>query len=325
MKKQLNRDAIGNFMKMTGASKVYLYGGAAIDRYLNPEAEIMDYDIAIQNPDEYVAVVEKLKKEGFDVGNTRVAFNLSTVAKHPEHGVYDLACMNIETNGIYNLEKFYIEYSPEYPWGKAVDRFDTVHCLREGRIVIANNPDEERAYDLLRRFSVLAGKYGFSLDREGINKGTIDTLHRRLQETPVKEENKHSRVRCLARFMGAVLRSKKQGEFLEGMGQTELMGYAYPEINNLLHNENFIASVKQKSFDNKLDLIDRMMEHTDNRDGLIDELLLLTQREKDREDPKVIQRVEALGAEKTSLKRLNKEILSPVFSYILSGRGEVHK
>ena len=185
MQNQTNRDAISNFMKMTGASTVYLYGGAAIDRYLNPEAEIMDYDIAIQNPDEYVAVVDKLKKEGFDVGNTRVAFNLSTVAKHPKYGIFDLACMDIEKNGIYNLEKFYVEYSEKYPWGKAVDRFNTVHCLREGRIIPINNPDEEKAYDLLRRFSVLAGKYGFSLDRNGLNGDTIDTLHRRLQETPL--------------------------------------------------------------------------------------------------------------------------------------------
>ena len=325
MQNQTNRDAISNFMKMTGASTVYLYGGAAIDRYLNPEAEIMDYDIAIQNPDEYVAVVDKLKKEGFDVGNTRVAFNLSTVAKHPKYGIFDLACMDIEKNGIYNLEKFYVEYSEKYPWGKAVDRFNTVHCLREGRIIPINNPDEEKAYDLLRRFSVLAGKYGFSLDRNGLNGDTIDTLHRRLQETPLAKDNEHSRVRCLARFMGAVLRSKKQDEFLQGMGQTELMSYAYPEINSLLHNEKFIVNVGEKRLESKLDLIDRMMKYSDNRDGLVDEVLLLTQRERDREDPKVINRVESFETEKTSPERLNKNVLNPLFAYILSGRGKADK
>lgn len=322
MNKQSNRDAINNFMKMTGASKVYLYGGAAIDRYINPEAEIMDYDIAIQDPDEYVAVVDKLKTEGFDVGNTRLAFNLSTVAKHPEHGVFDLACMDIEKNGIYNLEKFYIEYSSDYPWGKAVDRFNTVHCLREGRIIPINNPDEEKAYDLLRRFSVLAGKYGFSLECDGINGDTINTIHRRLKETPLNKENRHSRVRCLARFMGAVLRSKHQDEFLRSMGQTELMSYAYPEINNLMHNEKFIIGVKEKRIENKLDLIDRMLEYTDNRDDLVDEILLLTQRERDREDPKVIQMVEGLEGEKTSAQRLKNDILNPVFSYIIAGKGK---
>ena len=325
MHKQSNRDAINNFMKMTGASKVYLYGGAAIDRYLNPEAEIMDYDIAIQNPDEYVAVVAKLKEKGFDVGNTRVAFNLSTVAKHPEHGIFDLACMDIEKNGIYNLEKFYIEYSEQYPWGKAVDRFNTVHCLREGRIIPINNPDEEKAYDLLRRFSVLAGKYGFSLDPKGKNGDTVATLHRRLRETPLSEENKHSRVRCLARFMGAVLRSKNQSEFLRGMGQTELMGYAYPEINNLLHDKEFLAAFAKKQAENKLELIGRMLKHTHNRDGLVDEILLLAQRERDREDPRVIRLVEGLEKERASSKRLNKEVLTPLFAYVLSGKGKAAK
>ena len=316
MKKQSTSDAIRNFMEMTGCSKVYLYGGAAIDRYLNPEAEIMDYDVAIKNPSEYVAVVDKLKGMGFDVGNTRVAFNLSTVAKHPEYGIFDLACMDIEENGIYNLEKFYIEFSNQYPWGKAVDRFGTVSALREGRIIPINNPDEEKAYDLLRRFSVLAGKYGFSLDRNGLNKDTIDTIHRRLQETPLAKGNEHSRVRCLARFMGAVLRSKKQDEFIRGMGQTELMSYGYPAINNILHNEDFIQSVADNRIKDKFDLIDRMLKHADDRDAFVDEITLLRKRERDREDPRVINRVDHFMDEKTSGKRLVNNIINPLFAYI---------
>ena len=252
MRKQSTGDAIRNFMEITGTSQVFLYGGAAIDRYINPEAEIMDYDVAIQNPDKYVAVVEKLKKLGFDVGATRVAFNLSTVAKHSEYGIFDLACMNIEKNGIYNLEKFYIEYSEEYPLGKAVDRYGTVHALREGKISLVNNPDEE-----------------------------------------------NGRVRCLARFMGAVLRSerqnktgitgevdkanKKQSEFLEGMGKTELLSYAYPEINNILHNRQFLDGVAERPFTDKFDLIDRLLNAAQDRDEIINEISLLRKREADRE------------------------------------------
>ncbi len=318
MKRQSTSDAIRHFMEMTGCSKVYLYGGAAIDRYLNPEAEIMDYDVAIKNPDEYVAVVDKLKGLGFDVGNTRVAFNLSTVAKHPEYGIFDLACMDIEKNGIYNLEKFYIEFSEKYPWGKAVDRFGTVGALREGRIIPINNPDDEKAYDLLRRFSVLAGKYGFSLDRNGINGDTIDIIHRRLQETPPHKDNEHSRVRCLARFMGAVLRSKKQDEFIRGMGQTELMGYGYPAINGILHNENFIRSAGENRIKDKFDLIDRMLKNAADRDAFIDEITLLRKRERDREDPRVIHRVDNFMDEKTSPQRLAQNVLNPVFAHILS-------
>lgn len=341
MRKQSTGDAIRNFMEITGTSQVFLYGGAAIDRYINPEAEIMDYDVAIQNPDKYVAVVEKLKKLGFDVGATRVAFNLSTVAKHSEYGIFDLACMNIEKNGIYNLEKFYIEYSKEYPLGKAVDRYGTVHALREGKISLVNNPDEENAYDLLRRFSVLAGKYGFSLEPDGINKDTIETLHRRLAETPVDQNNEHGRVRCLARFMGAVLRSerqnktgitgevdkanKKQSEFLEGMGKTELLSYAYPEINNILHNRQFLDGVAERPFTDKFDLIDRLLNAAQDRDEIINEISLLRKREADREDVRVINRVNSLMEEKTSKKRLVNHVINPVFSYIMAKSGKVEK
>ena len=141
---------IKNFMQITETSEVFLYGGAAIDRYMNHNAKIMDYDIAISDPHQYTKAINKLRTLGFDVAKPRIAHNLSTVAKHPDYGVFDLACMDIQKNGIYNLEKFYIHYSQDYPNGKAVDRYGTVRALREGRVEIVNNPDEEPAYHLLR-------------------------------------------------------------------------------------------------------------------------------------------------------------------------------
>lgn len=312
------REVIQDFMKMTGCSEVFLYGGAAIDRYLNPNAEIMDYDMAIKDPDLYVDVVDKLKELDFDVGNTRISFNLSTVAKHKEYGVFDLACMDIESNGIYNLEKFYIKYSEKYPLGKAVDRFGTVGALREGRIELVNNPDKEKAYDLLRRFSVLAGKYNFSLERNGLNKDTMDTIERRLIETPISKTNEHDRVRCLARFFGGILRSKDQANFVRGMGQTELMSYGYPQINKVLHNENFINSAAEQPFKDKYDLINRMLKNAEDRDSFVDEISILQKRERDREDPNVLKTIDGLMDEKTSAKRLNNKVLNPLFSHLLS-------
>ncbi len=322
MKKQSTGDAIRQFMKMTGCNQVFLYGGAAIDRYLNPDADIMDYDIAIKNPDDYVAALEKLRNQGFDVGNTRTAFNLATVAKHPEYGIFDLACMDIRKNGIYNLEKFYIEYSKQYPGGKAVDRYGTVGALREGRVIPINDPDSEKAYDLLRRFSVLAGKYGFSLKRDGINGDTISIIERRLQETPTDKKNEHSRVRCLARFIGAVVRSKNKPEFIRGMGQTGLMKYGYPEINNVLHNEQFIQDIIDKPLHDKHDVVNRMFHYSEHKDNFIDEISLLSKRERDREDPRVIRKVENLLDAKTTKSRLTNKVLNPVFAHILGGNGK---
>ena len=40
---------IKNFMQITETSEVFLYGGAAIDRYMDHNAKIMDYDIAISD------------------------------------------------------------------------------------------------------------------------------------------------------------------------------------------------------------------------------------------------------------------------------------
>ena len=95
---------IKNFMQITETSEVFLYGGAAIDRYMNHNAKIMDYDIAISDPHQYTKAINKLRTLGFDVAKPRIAHNLSTVAKHPDYGVFDLACMDIQKNGIYNLD-----------------------------------------------------------------------------------------------------------------------------------------------------------------------------------------------------------------------------
>ena len=178
-------EVIREFMEMTNCEQVFLYGGSAIDRYMDPKAPIMDYDIAIRDSDVYLKTLSKLKNLGFEVGNTRQTHNFATVAKHPDYGTFDLSCMNIEANGIYNLEKFYIEFSKNSPHGKIVDSYNAVNSLKEGKIEIANNPEEEKAYDLLRRFSVLAGKYGFSTKRGGKNENTMAIIERRLQESPV--------------------------------------------------------------------------------------------------------------------------------------------
>ncbi len=315
-------EVINNFMELTKCHRVYLYGGAAIDRFMNPECKIMDYDIAIKDLEEYQHAIEKLREQGFEIGTPRISFNLSTVAKHPEHGIFDLSCMDIEKNGIYNFEKFYIEYSPAHPRGRAVDRFKTVRALREGRIEIINNPDEEKAYDLLRRFNVLAGKYVFSLDRDGINKDTIETIERRLKETPINKSTEHSRVRCLSRFLGAAFRSRPQDEYFAGIGKTNLMSYGYPQINKLINNQEFIESLKQKPAKDKIDLIEKMLEYSEHRELFIEEISLLSKREPDREDARVINKVNELSNEKTSLQHLDSAIISPIFNHIMSARKE---
>ncbi|MBE6462150.1 MAG: hypothetical protein E7005_00110 [Alphaproteobacteria bacterium] len=309
-------EAIHEFMDLTGCKQVFLYGGSAIDRYLDPKAEIMDYDIAIRDTKSYIEVLDKLKQLGFDVGDTRKTHNFATVAKHKDYGIFDISCMNIEDNGIYNLEKFYIEFSADYPYGKVVDAYNTVNSLKEGKIEIANNPDKEKAYDLLRRFSVLAGKYGFCTERNGKNEETMAIIERRLKETPVGPQNKKDRIRCLSRFLGAAFRRQNQARYLARMGETGLFAYGFPAINDVMQNDKFLMSIKQDPAKDKRELIERMLSFTTNRDEFIDEIQILKERDKDREDPKVLQRVNEFDDEKTSINRLTKHIVNPLFLYI---------
>ena len=309
------QEAVHEFMELTGVDQVFLYGGSAIDRYMNPCAQIMDYDIAIRDSGTYLKVLEKLKSLGFEVGDTRKTHNFATVAKHKDYGVFDLSCMNIEDNGIYNLEKFYIEFSSNYPYGKVVDAYNTVNSLIEGKIEIANNPEEEKAYDLLRRFSVLAGKYGFSTERGGKNENTISIIERRLQETPINKDNEKDRVRCISRFLGAAFRRQNQASYFTRMGETGLFKYGFPAIHEIMRNDKFLLDIKLNPATDKLDLIERMLSYSQNKDELVDELCLLQKRDKDREDPKVLNKVEELSQAKTSTNRLTTRVLEPLFMY----------
>lgn len=59
-----------------------------------------------------------------------------------------------------------------------------------------------------------------------------------------------------------------------------------------------------------------MLSFTTNRDEFIDEIQILKERDKDREDPKVLQRVNEFDNEKTSINRLTKHIVNPLFLYV---------
>lgn len=312
------REVVQEFMKMTGCEEVFLYGGAAIDRYLNPGCQIRDIDMAISSPEAYTKVLDKLKQLGFDVGAIRSAHDLSSIAKHPSYGVYDLSCMDIRQNGIYNFEKFYIEYSLEHPLGKAIDTYGAVPGLRQGRIEIANDPDKEKAYDLLRRFSVLAGKYEFSAERGGINEDTMAIVERRLQETPNSPQNEYSRVRCLSRLLGSSFRRNKQAEYFEKMGQTGLYAYGFPAMQAIMENKDFIDELYIYPAYDKKDLIEKMYAYSADKEAFVDEISLLGKRERDREDPKVFDKVVEYGLQKTSIKRLNKSIIDPLLQYKLA-------
>ena len=63
-----------------------------------------------------------------------------------------------------------------------------------------------------------------------------------------------------------------------------------------------------------------MLSYTTNRDEFIDEIQILKERDKDREDPKVLQRVNDFDNEKTSINRLTTQVINPLFMYIQNKR-----
>ena len=133
--------------------------------------------------------------------------------------------------------------------------------------------------------------FNFSRYWENKKRGSINFLfHNWLKETPPGKENEHDRGRCLSRFLGAVLRAKDHSAYLEGMGQTGLMRFAFPQIQELLTDKKFTRSKEVQNSKTKFDLVCLMLDNTRNQDGLIDEIGLLSKREPDREEPRLIKK-----------------------------------
>ena len=119
----------------------------------------------------------------------------------------------------------------------------------------------------------------------------------------MSKNNEHDRVRCLSRFLGAVLRSKDHAKYLEGMGETGLMRFAFPEIDNLLHDKSFTRNPETRHCKTKFDLIQVMFDRTKNKDALTDDLSILST-------------VNSLINAPASKKRI-ENLINPVFVHIL--------
>lgn len=309
---------ITQFMNEAGLNEAYLFGGSVLDPLTKENAKVSDYDVCVKDKDIFYETLKKMEDKKCTISEVMRTHNIYVVIKHEELGQIDFSCMNPEDNGIFNIEKIYAKFKRQDGEivNTVVDKYDAIESIKKGRIRLACNPEDEGAYNLLRRFLAIVGKYGIDTSKDGINQDTIDQIKAEFKAG--RHYIPQDKVRCLSRLPASLRRSQDREAFVTNLGQQHIFEVAFPEIDRLFNDEKFSHNEKLKTCETQKDLLWLMIGHTEKteeRDKLIDCLRILSRREEARQDKGVKAFVEDLENEKTSVNRLNKEILLPLFQF----------
>ena len=314
---------IKTFMDEAGLNEVFLFGGAVLDPLTRDNAKISDYDICVKDSDVFYETLKKLEDRNCKISDVMRTHNIYTVIKHPTLGQIDFSCMDPENNGIFNIEKIYARFrrTPNGIENTVIDKYGAIEGIKRGEIRLACNIEEEGAYNILRRFLATVGKYDLDVSLNGPNQETI---------TQIKEEFKklnhfiaQDKVRCLSRLPASLRRSKSRKDFVKELGQQKIFENAFPEINKLFNNQEFINDEKLNQCQTQKEILWLMVKHTkktEEKDALVDCLRILSKREVARQDKGVKEFVSEIENEKTSTNRLTTNIINPLFSYIQNSR-----
>ena len=313
-KTKVSKD-ITQFMNEAGLNEAFLFGGSVIDPLINENAEIHDYDICVKEKDTFYEALKNLETKKCHISEVMRTHNIYVVINHEELGQIDFSCMNPEDNGIFNVEKIYAKFKrkDEQIINTIIDKYGAIESMKKGEIRLACIPEEEGAYNLLRRFLAVVGKYNFDISPNGVNQETIDLIKEEFKEA--KHYIPQDKVRCLSRVPASLCRSKNREHYIKNLGVQHIFEKAFPELDRLFNNETFQQSERLYACETQKDLLHLMIYHakkTEERDAMINCLRILSRREAARQDKGVKEFIEEIGNEKTSTNRLMKEILFPL-------------
>ena len=315
---------IERFMRQSDLNEVYMFGGAVLDVLTQKNPKINDYDLCVKNQEDFYDTLHNLEQKGIEISDVMRTHNIYAVIKHPELGQIDFSCMDPEDNGIFNIEKIYVRFRRKNNKidTKIIDKYGAVDGIKRGEIRLSCDLEKEGAYNILRRFLANVGKYDLDISKGGRNQGTINRINK------LFEAGYHyipqDKVRCLSRVAASLKRSPNRKAFVKNIGEQNMFQHAFPDLHKLFNNETFQNSDRLKDCKTQKELLEFMLGNVDfkDRDAMVDCLMLLSKREKARQDKGVREFVENISSEKTSPQRLTKSIINPLFHYIRTNKGK---
>ena len=306
------------FLKEAELDEVFLFGGSVIDPLINKDAKIMDYDLCVQNNSDFYRAISNLENKGYEISEIMKTHNIYTVINHPEIGQIDFSCMNPEDNGIFNIEKIYAHFSNRRgeSTNEIVDKYGAIDGLREGKIRLSCDVEKEGSYNILRRFFAVTAKYNLDISKDGINQQTINQINKsfELRKHHVPQE----KVRCLSRLVASLNRSKDKNLYMKNLSEQELLKNSFPDIHALFGKLSAQPKNEIQQCNSQKDILKFMLVNTpsEDRDAMVDCLMILSHREKARQEAGVRVFVDDISREKTSSQRLQQKIITPVFNHI---------
>jgi len=308
---------VEQFMDDAGLTEAFLFGGAVLDPLVNDQAKISDYDICVKDEACFYQTLQNLEQKGCSVSDVMRTHNIYAVISHPQLGMVDFSCMDPEDNGIFNVERIYARFQRRGHsfTNVIVDRHGAIDGIQRGVVKIVSGPEKEGAYNVLRRFLALSGKYNLDISPNGLNQETINRIISSFK--PGYHYVPQDRVRCLSRLIASLRRVKNRQGFIKNLGEQGIFQNAFPDVHKLFVNPLFQRCEKLKDCQTQKELLELMMANVDfkDRDAMIDCMMILSKREKARQDKGVRAFVEGMAQEKTSPQRLAK-VLYPVFNFV---------
>ncbi len=223
-----------------GCPSFYLFGGAALDLLIDPNASIADFDIAIEGRSEVLAqcIRQRLIERGFSIEIANLFFEVNwrepvTIIKAVRDGrTLDIALIEVFTLGQFDVESLFWEY----PSKVSRDPYDALGAIERRRLKPLRELNAENPFLLAGRFLKLMRKYQLP-SSDPLHNGIATELGR-LCDMPLRVSNEFQRsfppALALGSAMSFIFESKDRCEALSFLVKSSLLSSIMPELEGVL-------------------------------------------------------------------------------------------
>lgn len=248
-----------------------LFGGAALDSYLQPEGCLRDVDIAICGTEQTNRIVANLEACNY----TLLTHNRKYFVNKTDEVVIILADKGDLHLDINFLEKFSSigQYDLEslkcsYPGMVYYDRYAVLSALGARTATLIRPMDQENPYLLLSRLLVLSAKYGLSLAENPVHREYISRLNTLISGWHYGNSYHDEEVPAghYSAVLRSILRAADRQSFALDLAASGSLRQTIPELNALLSDPEVVRGLRLARAESKSDLVAIFVEALDEED-----------------------------------------------------------
>ena len=237
-----HKELLATIHKILNVKSFALYGGAAADLIIDPNASVNDYDIAIENmSSETIGGVKKqLVEAGYEITAERsyCIYNdipVSLIYANNQDWSFDIGFLDdVSIVGQFNLESLYWRF-PELD---CVDKFEAIQGVLDKDLHLIRSIENENPFMLVSRYIRLAAKYNIP-----ISKDIIRSLIIRIErwKAPNKFHGIEAQAALVSSIFKSIFMSVDRVLFIDSLAKTGLLNSVFPEIEHLATNISLLS------------------------------------------------------------------------------------